>query len=305
MSAKGTSIYTGPWVNWSHGLILGSTVTLSARNGAILTAFIATFVTVIGTQLWKILCFIFHQSRVSQAPKDGLHHQHQNVFRNSSTPGEAAWSFMLQSWHWWGRARRAWMRSLPWAFFSMSYIVTFAALSVFGSSEITKAAGQDRLIQSFQCGYWRPDAVTGAIALGSGTAKLLKDSQDASAYARNCYNGSVDALGCNTYATPRIRWEGKETDCPFKDGICYGNNTYQMDTGLIDSHHDLGINTPQKERLKYRRVTTCSVLEQKGYVENNKETKLITWNYGPSSLGNVTFAYDTVTLRANIGYTVK
>jgi hypothetical protein len=302
MSANSTSIYTGPWVNWSDGLVLGSTITLSARNGAILTSFIATFITIIGAQLWKILCFTFHQSRASQEPRDGLYHQHQNVFRNSSTPGGAAWSFMLQSWHWWGRARHSLTRSLPWALFSILYIIVFALLSVFGSSEVAKAAGQDRLTRGSQCGYWQTNGST--TGQGSFEAKVLIDTKRAAAYARDCYDGSADDLKCNTYATPHLRWEGTETDCPFKDGICYGNNTYKMDTGLVDSHDDLGINTPQKERLKYRRVTTCSVLDQQGYVANSSAPGLMTWNYGPNVGKNYTWSYNTNVLRANMGYTV-
>ncbi len=275
MSADSTSIYTGLWVNWTQGRVLGSTITLSARNSALLTSFIAIFVTVVGAQLWKILCFIFHQIRASQEPKDGLYHQHQNVLRNSSTPGGAAWSFVLQSWHWSGRARSALLRSLPWAVFSISYIIVFAVLSIFGSSEVTKAAGQDRLIQSSQCGYWDVNGTTNEqgvfkateTAQGSFEAKVLKDSQDASAYARRCYDNSADALGCDTYATPLIRWEGKATDCPFGDNICWRNHTYQMDTGMLDSHDQLGINTPEEERVKYRRVSTCTVLVEQGYIE--------------------------------------
>lgn len=53
-------IYRGPWINWSHGLIAGATVTLGEREGGLLTAFIATFVTIVGAELWKIICYISH-----------------------------------------------------------------------------------------------------------------------------------------------------------------------------------------------------------------------------------------------------
>ena len=303
MSASSTSIYTGPWINWSQGPVLGSTITLSARDGAILTSFIATFVTIVGAQLWKIICFILHQSRASQKPEDGLYHQHQNVFRNSTTPGGAAWSFTLQSWYWWGRARRSTVRSLPWALFSILYIVVLAALSIFGSSEIAKAAGQDRLIRGSQCGYWQVDG--SEIGDDSFEAKILRDSQSAAAYARDCYAGSVDSLKCNTYATPQIKWAGKQAECPFQDRICYRNYTYQMDTGLIDSHHDLGINTAEGERVKYRKVTTCSVLTEEDYIEDNNATQLVTWYYGPAGSSNYTFSYSRYALRANLGYSVE
>ena len=301
MSANSTFIYTGPWVNWSHGLVLGSTITLSARNGAILTSFIATFVTMVGAQLWKMLCFLIHQTRVTQEPRDGLYHQHQNVFRNSSTPGGAAWYFMLQSWHWRGRARQSLLRSIPWILFSVAYIAVFAVLSIFGSSQIAKAAGQDRLLRGRQCGYWHMDgSETGQTSF---EAKVLVDSQSAATYARECYGGSVDALKCNTYATPYISWEGKKAECAFKDGICYGNNTFQMDTGFVDSHHDLGVNTPWRDRLKYRKVTTCSVLREKEYISQSNGTMLVTWNYGPAVGENYTVSYSKYSVHANIGYT--
>jgi hypothetical protein len=140
---------------------------------------------------------------------------------------------------------------------------------------------------------------------GSFEARLLRDSQNAAAYAGDCYNGNVDPLKCNTYATPHIKWDGKKADCPFRNGICYPNNTYQMDTGLMDSHHDLGINAPQEERLKYRRVTTCSILRGQGYANDSNKTRLITWNYGPPGANNSTFYYNRDAISAMIGYTVE
>jgi hypothetical protein len=311
MSSNSTSIYTGFWINRSQVPVLGSTITLSARDGAILISFIATFITVVGAQLWRILSFFFHQIRVSQAPKDGLYHQHQNVFRNTSAPGDAAWLFLLQAWYWSGRARHALMRTLPWVFFSTSYIVLFAVLSIFGTAIVTRAAGQDRLLQSSQCGYWKPNGSTSAEgefqASASGQAafkaKILKDSQAAATYDRNCHGASVDALQCKAYATSQIRWEGKEADCPFEDGICLVNNTYQMDTGLLDSHHHLGINMPEKDRLKYRRVTTCSVLQNAGYTVSDNATNSVRWYYGPA-VADYTFFYNKDKLRAGVGYEV-
>lgn len=304
MSANSTSIYTGPWVNWEKELLHGSTVTLSARNSAILTSFLATFITIVGTQLWKILCFLFHQSRVSQEPKDGLYHQHQNVLRNSSTPGGAAWSFMLQSWYWRGRGRNSTMRSLFKAFFSTAYIIIFIILSIIGTSEVSKAAGSDRLIRGSQCGYWRMHDTD--IGQSSFEAKLLRDTQAAAAYDRDCYDEPFNSLKCNTYATPFIKWKGDHASCPFKDGICYRNYVYRMDTGLIDSRQDLGINTPSDQRIKYRRVTTCSVLNDEGYKKTDNATQLSMWYFGPFDRArqNYTFSYNSRSLYLGGGYSV-
>lgn len=59
--STGYSAYTGVWTNWSHGRIFGLTLTLSHRNGAFLTAFLALFVTFVGTCFWRITKFALHQ----------------------------------------------------------------------------------------------------------------------------------------------------------------------------------------------------------------------------------------------------
>lgn len=302
-TGNNTSIYTGLWVNWSRGLVLGSTITLSSRNGAILTAFIATFVTIVGAQLWKVVCFLLHQSRSSQAPRDGLYHQHQNVFRNSVSASSAAWSFMLQTWYWWGHTRRTWMRSLPWMLFSVAYLVVFAALSIFASSEIVRAAGSDRLIRSSQCGLWLSDRTQPGLT--AYESKVLIDNQNAATYARNCYVEPADALYCNQYATPNLRFEASDANCPFQDGMCWKNHTYRLDTGFMDSHHDLGINTAAQDRLKYRRVATCTVLKDGDYINVTDASNIVTWNYGPFDRWPHTLQYNPNALKARIGYTVR
>lgn len=84
-------IYHGAWINWSRGLVTGATITLGEREGGLLTAFIATFVTIVGAELWKISCYVFHQIRSKQEPQDGLYHQQQVILRTYPTPGGAAW----------------------------------------------------------------------------------------------------------------------------------------------------------------------------------------------------------------------
>ncbi|KAK5242010.1 hypothetical protein LTR20_007155 [Exophiala xenobiotica] len=43
--------------------------------------------------------------------------------------------------------------------------------------------------------------------------------------------------------------------------------TVVLDTGYIDSHIHLGINSESKDRLTYRRNTTCAILDSTGYVK--------------------------------------
>lgn len=261
-STTGSHIYTGPWINWSHGLIVGSTLTLSSKDGALFTSFLAAFITVVGSRLWKILTFIIHQSRARRGPKDGLHHQQQNVFRNSESPGGAAWTFMLQSHAWWGRASA--LRSIPWAAFCLLYLLIFAVLSVF-SGQVTKSAGDMRLIRSSNCGYWRiKDSSAGQVAtLNSYTAKNLNDSTAAATYSRDCYGGNPDKLQCGTMAAPSIPYTiNQNATCPFGDDMCLMSNTaaFQINA-TIDSHTLLGINAPKHHRVNYQKVTTCAPRE--------------------------------------------
>ena len=42
--SSGTAIHVGFWTNWEKGEVLGSTLTLPSRNGAILVAALAIFI---------------------------------------------------------------------------------------------------------------------------------------------------------------------------------------------------------------------------------------------------------------------
>lgn len=87
MSQTATSfVYTGPWINWSHGLVLGSTITLNQQDGALLTAFLGIFVTTAGAACWKLMSFALHQHRSLSVSQDGIHHQQQVILRNTGSP---------------------------------------------------------------------------------------------------------------------------------------------------------------------------------------------------------------------------
>ncbi len=67
-----------------------------------------------------------------------------------------------------------------------------------------------------------------------------------------------------------------------------------MDTGLLDSHADLGINAPPQNRVSFRRVTTCAPLHATpwGTTQNDSEVGLVIYiNAGPNPPSNYTFSY--------------
>lgn len=260
----GASIYHGVWVNWSHGRVLGSTLTLSSRNGNLLTAFLAVFVAAAGTAAWRIISFTLHQMRASAQPQDGIHHQQQIVFKNTGSPETAAWQFLRIFYAWRKIARRSFWRSVPLAMLALATLAAFGTAGVF-SSEVTKAAGSDVLVRSGNCGNW-----TGTGFSSDGLLrKALNDTIVASTYSRACYNVQSSALQCNQYAKQQLPYAViQNTTCPFADGMCiYGNTAaFAMDTGNMSSHDDLGINTRETDRITYRRRTTCAPLQDEGYV---------------------------------------
>ena len=317
----GSHVYTGVWVDWSHGRVLGATLTLSQRDGGLLTSFIAAFVTFVSAQLWRILSFSFHQSSASKGPQDGVHHQRQAIFRNVQTPGGAAWAFVEQ-WRAWRKVKgtRPFARTFPWALVAILYLALFTALATF-SSEVSKAASDFRLVQSPNCGYWNADPTTdqGFVAYSQW---FTDDSLTAANYARSCYTEQRSPIQCTAYAKPSLSWTHEDTACPFGDDICVSDaKAYRMTSSVIDSHNDLGINAQSNRRVQFQKVTTCAPLKTKAYIKSVNGTsisetlvgaQILYYLYGPAVVEedgtivlNYTYVYNTNAVEADFAYSLS
>lgn len=157
--------------------------------------------------------------------------------------------------------------------------------------------------------------------------KQLNDSFTAAEYAKNCYGGNHNSLACGTYPQPSLSYKvNQNASCPFQKGICKISDTaaFEMDTGLLDTHEDLGINAPQSERIKYRKLTTCAPLQTKNfedgaleqfvpYSEQNENSKgtpgdwIAEYYYGPNmgTGGNATFSSNNHTSIDGSGYALE
>ena len=289
----------------------GATITLSARDGGLLIAFLALCVTVTATSLWRIFSYVVHQARARRAPQDGPRQQTQATFRNASSATSAAWSFFLIAFHWRSLARRPSLRSLLWALFALAYALA-AGLAIIFSSEVTKAVGTEALIMSPRCGMWATED------MASFTIKSLTDSVAAADHARTCYYGDLDQsrLQCNTYTVPRIDFNtNSNASCPFGPDMCMISSTaaFKMDSGRMSSHSIFGINGPTSARVDYRKVSTCAPLVRRAEVRNNTGKandigkpgdQILELFYGPT-VGlddNITMEYNTHTALSNFGY---
>ncbi|KAL8719745.1 MAG: hypothetical protein Q9225_003289 [Loekoesia sp. 1 TL-2023] len=304
--AQGSYVYTGPWINWSHGPVLGATITLSQRSGSLLTAFLGIFITFAGAACWRILSFLVHQYRAKPVAQDALHHQQQVVLCNSSSPGSAAWQMTRMLWAWRKLANRPSFRVVPVILLALANLIFFGVAGVF-SAEVTKAAGNETLIRSSNCGYLFPNS---SLPDNSPIRQSALNSIDtdttmaASTYSRACYGDVQDKLQCNQYAVPQVRFKtNRNATCPFESGLCLLGPTtaYQIDTDLIDTHEILGINAPKRDRVQYRRVTTCSVLHTKDHYSMVNQTDAdgntimsVHYNFGalPELDQNYTYSYN-------------
>jgi len=294
--ATNSYTYTGVWTNWSHGAIRGATLTLSKRSGGYLTAFLALYVTISGVMFWKILSYTLHQTHTTPpgTTRDGLHYQRQVILRNSKGAVDAFMSFMRLPLNWRDRATRPFIRSLPFALLAFLNLGFFGVATIF-SSAISSAPGNSTLIIGHACGGYSTKSFTSPLG-ASWYSKLLADTYNAATYVRQCYTNNT-SLGCGLYYRQSLPFSiNPNATCPFASGVCVYNDdsAFTMDTGLLDSHADLGINAPSKNRVLFRRVTTCAPLHATpwGASQNSSDVGLIIYiNAGPNPPWNYTFSY--------------
>ena len=256
-----STVYHGVWVNWSKGYIRGATLTTTTVGGAILVALLALFIQFTGSRLWRISRFIMHQIRVGKTPRDGLYHQQQVVLRNFA-PADAAKAFVQAGWAWRSRVHNPARRSLPLALLALAHSVTFLLAAILSATAST-SQGNEVLVFSPYCGlinFNTPNLTAVINILNAYESKSLSDS---AGYARSCY--ATEGTGrtwqdCSTFPVPKLPTTLTNTSCPFNAGICTAQSI-QLDTGLMDSDLFFGISAPLKNRVKYRKVTSCAPIE--------------------------------------------
>ncbi|KAL9105978.1 MAG: hypothetical protein Q9227_008933 [Pyrenula ochraceoflavens] len=266
-------VYIGVWTNWSlGGRATGSVITLTHRNGAFLTAFLAVFVTFAGSRLWRILCFVLHQFLLSKSAQDGLYHQRQAILRNAMDEKSGFFSLGRVLWAWHVTAHRPYYRMIPIISFALLASIVFALGGLF-SSRISSSMGNEVLLASPNCGtdfgnssYYPQTAEQNAQILQPWLAERLDYFSN---YAQRCYSDSAQADGCTPYVQRRISSTvDRNATCPFEQSMCrHPDKNIRLDTGLINSQTDIGLNTPSDLQFNVRFVTHCGPLRSEGYSE--------------------------------------
>lgn len=313
--SSSSHIYTGPWLSYSHNsTFTGATITLTTRNGGYLVAFLALVVATAGTAVWSIMSFLLHQLMAVTRSQDAIFRQQQAILKNSQTSLHAAWKFTQVTFSWRKHEHSGWRRAQSFLFILLSFAMAalFGVATIF-SSQVTKAAGNEFLLEGTGCGFWSFNR-----SMNAGfQLKVLNDSLAAASYARECYGAGVkDDLRCNNYKVPEINWTSNQNaTCPFASGTCgYGDTAaYQIDTGMLDSYATFGINSKLSERVHVRKVTTCAPIRYLPYKEDVNETlptseredKYLRLNMGKSVYGNYTYQYNLWESTLPLGYRLE
>ncbi|KAI0859876.1 hypothetical protein F4860DRAFT_515373 [Xylaria cubensis] len=262
-------VYLGTWTNWSRGRILGSTLTVTERNGALLVAFLALYVSFAGTRFWRLICFALHYYLSSAKPQDGVYHQRQAILRNSTTglQGFEQLARMLLAWR--KTAPQLYRRTTSILVISLASFLLFAVAGIF-SSQVTAVPGDEVLLTGANCGvpylWLNPDIDAVSAVLSPYFTERIVASQE---YAVRCYSNISSTTMCNNFVKERLSVTVvSNASCPFQSGICKDKDkSLLLDTGYLDSINNFGINTPPENRFLFRQLSHCAPILTEGYTK--------------------------------------
>jgi len=313
------------WRDYSKDPLGGDVFTLKVRDGGYLIAALSTFIGFVGPAVWAILSFTLHQLYAKKSPsEDGVYFQSQVILKHPSTAISAVKDFVFVCWAWRSKkkVRRVQMLKRRCALLSLPPLLIFAVFAtagVFVSRVATPAyRSNDVLVQSTNCGYWAFDRSSIAGDAAQQT-KNAKDTLNARAYARDCYQSTSSLAVCSLYPQATIPYNRSDVPCPFgadplgEDACLYGRNqAFQLDTGFMDSNKIFGINTSPKNQLEMKKVTTCSPLHAQNYVNQSLEDPTsggyAVWSFYLGGLAitgaasNATYSYNTHAKQDHIGF---
>lgn len=171
-------------------------------------------------------------------------------------------------------------------------IVTFCAFGIAGvfSSRVATTRGGEVLLTGDKC------ATLNSSLIGDQNVALMQTYitnriRVSTSYASTCYTDSSSADSCRTFIRNTLSLKvTPQVACPFpgKDQICRSpEGALRLDSGLLDSHFDLGINSPPSQRFLYRTVNECAPLKSHGFTRPSSTATLKTIQhlYGEDKFG--------------------
>lgn len=93
-------IYTGQWIDWSRGAVLGKYLTYSVTDTNYIIGGTSAFVTYVGGCAWLIYAFVLHRFLTTREKRDLISLQHRSIYRNDTTAQDAAIDAFWVYWVW-------------------------------------------------------------------------------------------------------------------------------------------------------------------------------------------------------------
>ncbi|CAM1507698.1 Fc.00g045460.m01.CDS01 [Cosmosporella sp. VM-42] len=282
-SVKSEYIHRGGWTNWNGDFTTGGEITVTKSAADLLNIFIGIFFVFMESGLWSLICFALFLYRrwlnletVGDPPtdrvrgRDAIWHQKQAILRNAGDDFSVGLSyFELWCAYGWSKSAVIW-RTWPTILAALLSFTSFlVALPFVISYLLLDSQGNEVLIQSPNCGWWEASFQNDkAVA----SREVTNRTREAVQYADNCYESDEPSDLCDNFLMKRkLKWtRWHNTACPFGEGICLGDNTFpafQMETMLLDSHEDFGMNAPKNDRFALQKTTTCVPLDVQTWSE--------------------------------------
>lgn len=318
-------IYRGGWTNWNGNPNSGGQITVTKKDADLLMVFVGIFFVFAEAGLWSLVTFgLFLWRRRSNleprqggsnnnsnkpvnAPRDALWHQQQAILRNAGddrTVGRSYLSLWLT--HGWRDPKTA-LRTLPTAVAAVvSFLVFLVALPFVAAYAMLDNQANEVLIKSPRCGWWQADFSNDFVVASTDVANRTREGLQ---YADTCYENDAPAALCDDFLMQRsIRWTAwHNTACPFGEAACLTDGApypgFQMESMLIDSHKDLGLNAPESGRFALRHTVTCAPLDVAAFSEVRKG-RITGENITEVYFGNTSstlFTYGVSSLQASRG----
>ena len=286
----GRYVKRGMWTNVSKGPTTSKVITTDTETGLAVIALLAVLSSLgepkfrksvnvfdnSGTaHLWHLIAFAYHQFRANGRPSDGLFRQQQVLLRTLPTPSSLMADSAKLWWVWRNKTDRVLSRILP--SFSVALLCTIGSLTAsISSSYIMESTDLEVLVSSSSCGRINMSDISVAPYVGYWTTVGAL----AKSYAEECYgNNTVLPERCRAFISPTVSVTVNRTTCPFSPEFCIDTgsgqqNAIALDSGLVDLNDGFGLNLPQKDRVKFRKRTTCGILPVAGHTSIINATTL-------------------------------
>jgi hypothetical protein len=269
----------GYWVNYAQGPVMGQTITTDSRSGALVIALLAVITSLGLTHLWHLLTFFCYQVRADGVPNDGLFRQQQALLRTLPTPSTFS-ADLIKLWFAWRKvSQKAFLRSSLGVSIAVLYIMVSLVVSIF-SSYVVSSLNLEVLVSSPHCGMLDPEAWW--TSYGS-TIRAATES-----YGPECYRSNGLPSRCNIYTRPNIPFTTESIPCPFDERMCTVP-AVAFDSGLIDMRDTFGINLEEKDRVQYRKRTSCAILPLDGHTRVADTSSMAVLKAGRPALPNETY----------------